>query len=533
MSSTAFTDPQDDRTRQGRLPDETAPSLMRDDDLFMPRLIGVFAAAAVIFGATAILLYRSGRGSAVGPGWASFVLTCGLIGLLFHAAFDRDIQFRRVYMTFGYLALGLGAFLCILPYPNKVADQFGPGFLCMSLGLVFLLCFLRHETEEKFREVAIRILGGVGAGMAISGLFGGLLRADVLLGNKDTFVSTPVGLLLALLGLVFLIAAITLHGTSDDLGYRVALGLGAAGALVFLLALIASFWPGALWFTKKNPNYFMPFGLLLQILGVLYVLASLLLCSDRPLVVLTRRELGAFFYSPIAHLVLFSFVLAHWLAYFPFMLQLVNRKGMPEPIVIGFILQFASIFWTIFGVPALTMRLLSEEHRSGTLEQVFTAPVNEWVVVLSKFFAAFIMFVLIWMPLGFLMVSLRIEGGQPFDYRPLFSFGVGLFMTGAAFISIGLLCSSLTRNQIIAGVLTFGAMLMLTLMFWAARDLADDQLLGPDSNWVALMKHVSYINVWIDSIQGKLIPKFLLFPASTTVFCLFLTVKVLESRKWR
>ncbi len=500
----------------------------------LPALVGVFASAAVIFGATALLLYRTGRGSAVGPGWASIILTTGLMGLLFHAAFDRDIQFRRAYMAFGYLALGIGAFLCILPYPIRPADQFGPGYLCMSLGLLFLLCFLRHETDEKVRDFAFYVFGGAGGIMALFGLFGGLIRPDVLLGNKDTFVSTPVGLLLAMLGLVFLIACVHIRGTSDETSYRIGQAIGIAGGIVFLVALLASFFPSALWFTKRYPGYFMPFGLLLQILGLLYVATCLFICSDRPIIVLTRRELGAFFYSPIAHLVLLSFVVAHWFGYLLFTVELWNsRVPLPEPIVSGFILQFSSIFWTLFGVPALTMRLLSEEHRSHTLEQLLTVPVEEGTVVLSKFFAAFIMFVITWLPFGFLMVSLRLEGGREFDYRPLFSFGVGLFLTGSAFISIGLFFSSLTSNQIIAGVMTFGAMLTLTLVLWAKRILANDQLLGPDSGWIAVMKHVSYIDVWIDSLDGKLVPKFLLFPVSTTVLCLFLSVKVLESRKWR
>ena len=124
-----------------------------------------------------------------------------------------------------------------------------------------------------------------------------------------------MGLLLALLGLVYLIAAVTLRGTSDETSFRIGQVLGFAGAVVFLLALFASLWPSALWFTKKNPDYFMPTGLLLQILGMLYVLSYVFLCSDNRLVVLTRRELGSFFYSPIAYLVLFSFVLAHWVGY--------------------------------------------------------------------------------------------------------------------------------------------------------------------------------------------------------------------------
>jgi ABC-2 type transport system permease protein len=541
MSSTALTDPHDDGASRGPLPDERAPSLVRDDDLFFPRVIGALGSFAVIFGATALLLYRTGRAVAVGPGWASIILMLGIIALLFHAAFDRDIQFRRIYMAFGYLAIGTGAFLFFLPYPNAPGDQFGPGFLCVSLGLLFVLCFLRHETDEPVRNVAMYVLGVTGICMALFGLFGSLLRPDVLIGDKNTVGPAPVGLLLALLGLVYLVAGITVRGTSDDVSYRTGLAIGVAGAVVFVIAVVASFFPDYLWFTKRvedRTNYFMPYGVLLEILGLLYVVVSLFICSDHPLIVLTRRELGAFFYSPIAHLVLLSFVLAHWLGYFVFTIRLwlraANGLPWPEPIVSGFLLSLASVIWTVFGVPVLTMRLISEEKRTQTLEQLLTAPVSESAVVLSKFFAAFIMFLITWLPVGFLMVSLRLEGGQPFDYRPLFSFAVGLLVTGSAFIGIGLFCSSLTRNQIIAGVLTFSAMLTLTLVYVALDFInSNEQLRETEGGWVALLRHVSYIDTWFDTLNGRLVPKYLLFPASTTVLTLFLSVKVLESRKWK
>jgi ABC-2 type transport system permease protein len=116
-------------------------------------------------------------------------------------------------------------------------------------------------------------------------------------------------------------------------------------------------------------------------------------------------------------------------------------------------------------------------------------------------------------------------GGSDFDYRPLLSFGVIILVTGSAFIAMGLLFSSLTRDQIASGVLTFAGMLTLTLVF-----LMHNNLRG---GYALVLKHMSYINLWIESLQGKLVVRDLLFPLSLTVFCLFLTVKVLESRKWK
>jgi ABC-2 type transport system permease protein len=531
MSTTAISDPRNDGAARGL----QGPSLIREDDVFFPRLIGILAAALTTFGAIALIMRYLGRNTAITPAWSTVALSFGMIGLLFHAAFDRDIQFRRVYMVFGYLSVAVGAFLMVIPSP-KYFQQFGPGFILVSLGLLFLLCFLRHESDDKFRQVALYILSGAGAVMALTGLVGGIFKPVFLTGGLNQYVAGPVGLLLALLGLVYLISSVGVRGTSDELSYRIGLAIGIVGGVVLLMGLIGSFWPEKLFFTRQrggSTSYFMPYGIILQLVGIGYILSSFAICSDAKIVVLTRREMGAYFFSPIAYLVLFSFVCAHWFGYSMFLWGLVTEGGMPEPVVGGMILQWPSIIWNLFGVPALTMRLLSEEKRANTLELTLTAPVDEGAIVTSKFLAAFVMYMLIWLPFALFLVALRIDSGKEFDIRPIFSFGIGLGLTGAAFVSMGLFFSSLTENQIVSGVLTFGAMLFLTLIFLAKRILSSPSLLGEDSAWISLMNHVSYIDIWIDTLRGKLVPKVLLFPTTMTVFFLFLTSKVLEMRKWK
>ncbi len=270
----------------------------------------------------------------------------------------------------------------------------------------------------------------------------------------------------------------------------------------------------------------MPHGLLLVLLGIFYALTSLGLCSDNRLVVLTRRELGAQFCSPIAYIVLFAYVFAHWLAYWMYLGPMIDSgEPVQEPMIRGFILQWATVLFTIFIIPVLTMRLLSEEKRSGTMEVLLTAPVDESMVVLSKFLAAWMMFLFIWVPFLLFLAALRIEGGQSFDYRPLFSFFAGLGITGAGFIGMGVFFSSLTRNQIASGVLSFAGMLFLTLTF-----LLQGVFRG--SMWNSVLEHMSYINVWFDTLEGKLVPIRLLFFTSMAIFWLYLSVKVLEARKW-
>ena len=185
------------------------------------------------------------------------------------------------------------------------------------------------------------------------------------------------------------------------------------------------------------------------------------------------------------------------------------------------------IFCLIFLVPVLTMHLLSEESRNGTLEMTLTAPQEETTIVLSKFTAALIMFLLTWVPWGLFLVALRVEGGQPFDYLPILAWFIVLLFSGAGFISMGLFFSSLTRNQLTAAVLTFVGMLLLVAFFLLQR------IFDPGSVGFVLLQRVSFVDVWWHSLEGKLGMTDLIYHLSVTVFWLFLTVKVLESRKWR
>jgi hypothetical protein len=519
--------------------EDYGPSIMKKDDPVFARVVGMIAAALVIFGGAALLLNKSGRPTAVSGFWATFFLATGLMGLLFHAAYDADVQFRRLYMTFGYLALAVGAFLCFLPY-EKVGDQFGPGYLLLALGLFFLLAFERNETETKYRDAVHWVIGGGGAAMALLGLIGGLLKRNFLV----TGDGMPFGVLLALLGLIYIAAAVGNRGTSDDRAYYLGVGAGALGALIFVIVLLRSLFPTwPVWFEKQTrPTYFVPYGVLMMTLGLTYVCTALILVSENRFVVLTRRELGAFFYSPVAYMVVFGYALAHWLSYRGFLEDIYLRAlpnallGMPgqptpEPIVAGFILQWYSVICVTFVVPVLTMRLFSEEKRSGTLEVLLTAPVTETGIVMSKFLAAWFMFLVTWLPFGLFMIGLRVLGGRPFDYLPILSFTAGLMVVGAGFISMGLFFSSLTKNQITSGVLTFVGMIGMMAVFMEHRKL----LAAPEPSpfLTAILGHISYIDIWIDSLSGKLTPRALLFPASMAVLFLFLSVKVLEARKWK
>jgi ABC-type transport system involved in multi-copper enzyme maturation permease subunit len=513
---------------------DTGPSAIREDNPKIARAIAVIGAAAIIVGGMALGLQTTGRFTPLGTGWSTFFLMIGLAGLLFHAAFEGDVQWRRVYMAFAYLCLVVGGFMAIVPFNKQMGALFGQGYVCMFLGLLFLLAFLRNEDDAWIRRVAENVLGGVGAVLVIVGLGGGTIKGDFMM---------PIGLLLSVLGLIYLTAFVGSRGIGDDWAYRAGLGIGGVGALVFVIALGRSVLPPLFhrwhWTQTAPEGYFVPYGALLMGLGGVYVFVSLLMCSDNPLLILTRRELGSLFYSPIAYVLLFVFVVAHWWAYFwPMLIMLSDDQPLPEPIIRDFILQLSAVISTIVAIPVLTMRLLSEEKRTGTLEVLLTAPVDEGSVIVSKFLAAFVMYLVMWIPFGLFLAFLRVAGGSPFDYRPLFSFTIGQLATGAAFVAMGVFFSSLTRNQVASGVLTFGGMLSLTVIYFFGRLVAQIMASSTEptrsrlETWQNVIKHMSYIDVWFDTLDGRLYLRQVIFFASLALVWLFLSVKVLEARKW-
>lgn len=519
MSTKVSQSPQRDRPPPSWQASDSGPSVVRSDDPMWARVFGLVGAGLIILGGLPLVLAASGRATPVGPGIATLLLSAGVICLLFHAALDWDVQFRRIYMVFGFVVFALGVLFVLIPYPGHVGDQFLKGFACFVLALLFLLAFLRNEEDAWMRNVVQLFVGGAGAVMAVVGLFGGNVKGEFLM---------PYGSLLGLLGLAYVTAFVAVRGISDDLGYRAGLGLGGIGLLAFLVALGRSALPPLFhhwgWLSTEPVKYLVPSGLILMLLGALYVLAALGLCSDNRLVVLTRRELGSQFGSPIVYLVLLAYVIAHWLAYVLYLWDFVAESiSVPEPMVKGFILQWMAVLFTIFLAPVLTMRTLSEEKRTGTLEVLLTAPVDEGAVVLAKFLATWLMFLFLWIPFLLFLAALRVDGGQPFDYRPLFSFFIGLGITGAGFVGMGMFLSSLTRNQIVSVVLSLVGMLLLTTAYFVQRLLQG-------SVWINVAQHMSYINVWFDTMDGKLVPVRLLFFGSMTIFWLFLSVKVLEAQ---
>ena len=204
------------------------------------------------------------------------------------------------------------------------------------------------------------------------------------------------------------IASLALNRRMPAVVRGVAAVLGLAVAAVFVVGSFA-----APVHSAPTP-YLVPSGLILGGIGLSFLAVSLALVSDSPFVVLTRRELAAYFFSPIAYIVL---------------LGMARRRPRSATCCSSASCRSGARCWSRssrttrrvadrpadrvpFLVPALTMRLFSEERRTGTLEVLLTAPVIEAVVVLSKFLACWLFFMLCWVPAGLYLIALRVEGGR-------------------------------------------------------------------------------------------------------------------------
>lgn len=490
---------------------ERAPSAIRAETPTFARFLGLVGLFGMAVGAVAMLAPLWEKSYIFGPDLGAFFFSIGLSFVLLHAFAERDLQFRRIYGLAALALTGVCVAFRVLPLGGSLGALFIPyGIPGLFLSLLLIVSVARHETEPAWRSFYLFDLGALGALMIAAGALVGFFNENFLTGE---------GILLMILGLLYFAAFVSLQDTFSNVTYRAGVALGLFGLAVFVAALFVSW---------RRSEFLIPAGWTLMSFGLVFAVIAVGIISDLKLIVLVRRELATFFFSPVAYIVLFGIVLIGWINFYFFVSRIIDFGGRTfEPIVGEYLVNIFAVFLLMFVVPVITMRLLSEEQRTGTLEVLLTAPVNESTVVLSKFFAALIFYLVTWSPFFLYLVALRVMGGQEFDYRPLLGFFLALTATGAGFVSIGLFFSSLTRNQIIAAVLTFVVLMGLLGAFMIRRMLSPGNPLGD------LLTYMSFVDLWWESLRGQFAPRFLVFHVSTAVFFLFVTLKVLESRKWK
>lgn len=247
-----------------------------------------------------------------------------------------------------------------------------------------------------------------------------------------------------------------------------------------------------------------------------------------------KKELQAYFVSPIAYavitvfLVLSGFFFYSFLSYFNLQslqysqyLYALEQLNINEMVMRPLFHNLVVIILLI--LPLLTMRLFSEERRSGTIELLMTAPLRHWHVTLGKFAACLVVYALMLVcTLSYVFVLLIY--GEP-DAGPILAGYLGLFLMGAAFISVGLLASSFTENQIVAAVISFGALLLFYIIGWLSATAGP--IAGQFLSYLSIVDHLD------DFLKGVIDTKDVVFYLSFILTGLFLAVRSAELCSWR
>src|SRR5712691_2175990 len=256
----------------------------------------------------------------------------------------------------------------------------------------------------------------------------------------------------------------------------------------------------------------------------------------RNILAIVERELRAYFTSPIAYVVLTIFVFLSGLFFRSILAQVLQMvlmsqmqaqqlgprpMDMPGMITRSFLSTMSVIL--LFIMPMLTMGLFSEEKKRGTIELLLTAPITDLQVVLGKFLAAGVFYAILllstWIPTGVLYLY-----GSPAS-GPILTAYLGLLLYGLTIIAIGLFISTLTENQIIAAVLSFGAAMVL----W----LVDVMASNAESTTKEVLTYFSILSHLDDFTKGVLVTSHIIFYLSLTLVALFLTYRSVDSLRWR
>ena len=244
------------------------------------------------------------------------------------------------------------------------------------------------------------------------------------------------------------------------------------------------------------------------------------------LLALTWRELRSFWCSPIAYVVGALFLLLEGWTFWLLVAVLNDPRVDPTWTMAQFFFGGTFFFWfaVLIVAPLLTMRTFSEEKRTGSIEFLLTAPVTDTQVVLAKFLGAWLAYIILWIftvPFFLLMRSFT-----AFDWAPVVTGYLGTWMLGAVLISLGVLASSLTRNQVIAAVLSF-----VVLMLLFSVGVLDAFIKDPETG--RLIRYCSLIDHLRDFSKGILDTRPAVFYLSFTAICLFLTGRVIGHPRWR
>jgi ABC-2 type transport system permease protein len=253
----------------------------------------------------------------------------------------------------------------------------------------------------------------------------------------------------------------------------------------------------------------------------------------KDILLICRKELRSYFASPIAYVLMAFFALIFGFGFYTATRDLMRftfraeMMGQPANVnvneqVIRPLLGFASTI-ALFLIPMITMRTFAEEKSRGTIELLMTSPITDTQIILGKWLGAMLLYLCV-LAMSMINVAILFAWGKP-DLKPVLIAYLGLILQGGCLLGVGVFISSLTRNQIIAGGVTFFVCLLLWLLSWfTAFDTT-----GASSvvNYLSIVTHFENFS------KGVLESKDVIFYLSMIFFSLFITHRAMESLRWR
>src|SRR5229473_3914890 len=249
--------------------------------------------------------------------------------------------------------------------------------------------------------------------------------------------------------------------------------------------------------------------------------------------VICRKELRSYFASPIAYAVMALFALIFGFVFYMATRDFYNfafrsqMMGGPQPMnvneqVIRPVLGFAGTV-ALFLIPMITMRLIAEERRSGTIERLLTWPIQDFSIILGKWLGAMFLYLCV-LGMSMLNIAFLFAWGKP-DWKPVLVAYLGLILQGGCLLAVGALISAMTSNQIVAGGATFFVSLLLYMLSWMTE--YDSTTTSKVLNYVSIVTHMENFS------KGILDLKDAVFYVSFIFLALFLTARQMESLRWR
>ena len=249
---------------------------------------------------------------------------------------------------------------------------------------------------------------------------------------------------------------------------------------------------------------------------------------------ITQKELKGYFASPIAYVVIGFYALIYGFFFYSLVLYFDRQSmqmlglgaGSPpvnvnENMIRPAFLNAMVVF--LFVLPMITMRTYAEEKRSGTIELLLTSPLTDFQIIMGKFLGAMALYVAM-LAVTLIHIGLLFMASKP-EWIPILTTYLGLILMGGCFIAVGLLISSLTKNQIVAVMVTFTVFLMLWVINWIAS------FVGPTAQTV--LNYLSITDHLDDFTRGIIDTKHVVYYVSFIAFGLFLTARAVDTERWK